>query len=230
MIFRFSLYGFLKNQRYFEPFLYLALMEKGLDFFLIGLLIAFREIVVNAFEIPSGAIADVLGRRKSMVLSFIAYIGSFLIFGFAEPVWMFFVAMFFFAIGEAFRTGTHKAMIFTWLRLHGREDERTKIYGYTRSWSKIGSALSAILAACFVFFSNNYTWVFFFSALPCFLNVINFMGYPKELELESEVNANSVTVLQHIRETLRDSFSRPGLRRLVLESMGFEGVFHAVKD
>ena len=55
MLFRFSLYGFLKNQRYFEPFLVLIFLEKGLSFFLIGLLIGFREVVVDLLEIPSGA-------------------------------------------------------------------------------------------------------------------------------------------------------------------------------
>ena len=37
MLFRFSLYGFLKNQTYFEPFLVLAFLEKGLNFGMIGL-------------------------------------------------------------------------------------------------------------------------------------------------------------------------------------------------
>ena len=32
MLFRFSLYGFLKNQRYFEPLLFLVLVDKGLSF------------------------------------------------------------------------------------------------------------------------------------------------------------------------------------------------------
>ena len=74
MLFRFSLYGFLKNQRYFEPFLVLVLLEKGLTFFLVGVLVGFREIAVNLLEIPSGAVADVCGRRRSMMLSFAAYI------------------------------------------------------------------------------------------------------------------------------------------------------------
>ena len=56
--FRFSLYGFLKNQTYYEPFLILALREKGLSFFAIGLLIGFRELCVNLFEVPSGAVAS----------------------------------------------------------------------------------------------------------------------------------------------------------------------------
>ena len=136
MLFRFSLYGFLKNQRYFEPFLVLIFLEKGLSFFLIGLLIGFREVAVNLLEIPSGAIADLFGRRKSMILSFVAYIASFAVFGLARNIGLLFVAMSLFAVGEAFRTGTHKAMIFTWLRLQDRTDERTKVYGYTRSWSK----------------------------------------------------------------------------------------------
>ncbi len=71
MLARFSLYGFLKNQRYFEPFLLLAFLEKGLTFFDIGLLIAFREVTVVLLEIPSGAVADVYGRRYFMVLSFL---------------------------------------------------------------------------------------------------------------------------------------------------------------
>jgi len=54
VIFRFCLYGFLKNQRYFEPFILLAFLEKGLSFFVIGLLFGFRELCINLFEIPSG--------------------------------------------------------------------------------------------------------------------------------------------------------------------------------
>ena len=40
---RFCLYGFLKNQLYFEPFLILAFLEKGLSFLEIGLLISFAQ-------------------------------------------------------------------------------------------------------------------------------------------------------------------------------------------
>ena len=58
MLFRFCLYGFLKNQRYFEPFFMLALLAHGLNFFEIGLLYACRSLTLNVREIPSGVIAD----------------------------------------------------------------------------------------------------------------------------------------------------------------------------
>ena len=94
--------------------------------------------------------------------------------------------MAFFAVGDAFRTGTHKALIFTWLRLRGREDERTKVYGYTRSWSKIGSAVSVIIACVIVGATSNFVYVFFLSIIPYILNIINFLGYPKEIDCRME--------------------------------------------
>ena len=104
MLFRFCLYGFLKNQQYYDLFFFLAFLEKGLSYTMIGTLIGFREICVSLMEIPTGAIADVLGRRRSMIASFLAYIGSFALFGayigsftvggLSVPFWTLFVAMF----------------------------------------------------------------------------------------------------------------------------------------
>ena len=229
MIFRFSLYGFLKNQRYFEPFLFLAFLEKGLDFTDIGLLIAVRELTTNLLEIPSGAVADVISRRFSMILSFGAYIVAFTTLGYASDMNLLYLGMLFFGVGEAFRSGTHKAMIFAWLRSQNREDERVKIYGYTRSWSKYGSAVSVALAAPIVLFTDSYEWIFLAAIVPYALNIVNFLGYPQDLDEAAGVVSMS-EVVRHAGRTVSDSVRRPRLRRLFFESMGFDGVFAATKD
>jgi len=242
MLRRFSLYGFLKNQQYYEYFLLLAFRQMGLSYFIIGVLIAFREMVINIMEIPTGGVADLCGRRNSMIFSFMAYIFSFAIFGVCGiaatesklsqhtlvPFLLF--AMFFFAIGEAFRTGTHKALIFTWLRMQGRTNERTKIYGYTRSWSKIGSAVSVIVSCFIVFATSNFIYVFFFAIIPYTLNIINFLGYPKEIDCEMDKKTSLGDIIDHLKETLAALVKQTSLRRLIFESMGFEGFFKASKD
>lgn len=231
MLLRFSLYGFLKNQQYYDPFIALAFYEKLGSWFLVGVLIGFREMMVNLMEIPTGAIADVCGRRKSMIMSFAAYIVSFAIFGSVETLPLLFLAMAFFAVGDAFRTGTHKAMIFTWLRLQGRADERTKTYGYTRSWSKLGSALSVIFAGVIVFFSKDYNYLFYFCIAPYILSIINFLGYPKDLDgLSAKEGASIREIVAHLKDSFLVSIKNPSIRRLMLESMGFEGVFKSAKD
>jgi MFS family permease len=230
VLWRFSLYGFLKNQRYFEPFLYLAFLDKGLSFAMIGLLVSCREVAKNLLEIPSGAVADMWGRRRAMVLSFTAYIASFAVLGYAEGLPLLFAGMALFGVGEAFRTGTHKAMIFSWLRSEGRLDERTRVYGYTRSWSKIGSAVSVVVAAGLVLASGSYAYIFY-GCIPAYvLGVVNFLGYPRELDGDCKRCASFRSVLAHLGEALSAAFRRPGMRRLVFESMGFGGVFDAAKD
>lgn len=230
MLFRFSLYGFLKNQRYFEPFLILAFLEKGMSFFAIGTLIAFREVATNVLEIPSGSIADLLGRRRSMLLSFGAYLCSFVVFWLANETWILWPAMFLFAIGEAFRTGTHKSMIFEWLRREGRSSEKTKIYGHTRSWSKLGSATSVVIGAGLVFWLDSYAAVFLLSAVPTALNLINLGSYPKYLDGQPMTAIGWRSVWQHSRAAVIEAVQKPQLRRLITESMSFEGLFHASKD
>ncbi len=230
MLFRFSLYGFLKNQQYYEPFLILAFLEKGLSFFLIGLLVGFRELCITVLEIPSGAIADLYGRRRSMIFSFCAYIGSFVLFALTRHVGLLFVAMFLFALGDAFRTGTHKAMIFDWLKRQGRQDERTKVYGFTRSWSKIGSAVSALAAAAFVLLSGSYGSVFWLCIVPYAINIINFLGYPGYLDGNDKVPLSIKKAHGLSLDALKLSLTRPRLRQLFKESMLLEGVYKVVKD
>lgn len=230
MLFRFSLYGFLKNQRYYDAFLILAFREKGLSFFQIGILIGFREVCTNIFEIPSGAVADLYGRRRAMIFSFVAYIASFATFAMSEALFLLFGGMFFFGLGDAFRSGTHKAMIFDWLRQQGRADEKTKIYGYTRSWSQMGSAVSVLIAGALVFYRGNFTDTFWFSIVPYAFNIVNFFGYPAALDgdRKSEFSLKTVTAL--LGKALKLSVQFPPLRRLVFEGMGFEGMFKASKD
>jgi len=242
MLRRFSLYGFLKNQQYYDYFLLLAFRQMGLSYFVIGLLIAFRELMINLLEIPTGGVADLCGRRRSMIFSFVAYIISFLIFGISgiaasasqeitkALIPFLLLAMLFFALGDAFRTGTHKALIFSWLRIQGRIDERTKVYGYTRSWSKIGSAVSVLIASIIVLATNQFIYVFFFAIFPYLLNIINFLGYPREIDCKLEGKTTLRDIVHHLKDTLVISMKQASLRRLVLESMGFEGFFKASKD
>ena len=230
MLFRFSLYGFLKNQRYYENFLYLAFLDKGLSYFEIGILIGFREVCTNLFEIPSGAVADLYGRRRAMIFSFFAYIASFVIFAVSQSLFPLFAAMFFYGLGDAFRSGTHKAMIFDWLRLQGRSDEKTKIYGFTRSWSQMGSAVSVLIAGALVFYSGNFVDIFWFSIIPYAMNIVNFFGYPARLDGDRQSEFSLKAVARMLGSALKQSVQFPPLRRLVFEGMGFEGMYKASKD
>ena len=236
MIFRFCLYGFLKNQQYYAPFIVLAFREKGLSFFLIGLLITVREVVANLLEIPSGAVADLYGRRRAMVVSLLAYIFCFSLLGFASSMPLMALAMVLFGVGEAFRTGTHKAIIMDWLTHEGRIAEKTEVYGLTRSWSRLGSALSAVIAALLVFKRGDFASIFYWTVIPYILGLLNIVTYPAYLDgdratVRREKEEGFVsTVWSHLKETVLLIRQGGVLQRLLGETMAWDGVYKSVKD
>ncbi|MEM9454881.1 MAG: MFS transporter [Myxococcota bacterium] len=233
MLWRFCLYGLLKNQRYFEAFLVLAFAERGLSFTQIGLLVALRELTTNVLEVPSGVMADLFGRRRTMVASFGAYVVAYVVLGLMRPLWATALGMLLIGVGDAFRSGTHKAMIFDWLAAQGREAERVAIYGRTRSWSQVGSAVAVPIAAAVVIGRGQYADVFWLSAIPAVLNLVNLATYPRVLEGPRRADATvqeSARALWAAVRALWHSGGGRGLRGLLLEAAAFSGFYRAFKD
>ncbi|MCD6440662.1 MAG: MFS transporter [Candidatus Marinimicrobia bacterium] len=226
--YKFSAYGFLKNLRFFDPFILLFFRSLGFSYLQIGALFSIREISTTILEIPTGIIADWLGRKTAMICSFLAYIASFLVFYLFSSFGLFAIAMMLFSIGEAFRTGTHKAMILDYLKLKGIIHQKTAYYGHTRSWSQRGSALSSLIAGALVFMSNNYRIIFLVSIVPYIIELGLMISYPKELNGLSAVKTGSQKRFQW-RAFFR-IFTNSRFRRGVLNSSVYDGLFKSIKD
>ncbi len=229
--YKFCAYGFLKNLRFYEPFLMLFFLEKGLTFLQIGTLYAAREVGINIMEIPSGVIADSLGRRRSMVVSFLFYILSFVVFFFAESYWVLFAAMLVYAGGDAFRTGTHKAMIFEYLHMRGWGHLKTHYYGHTRAWSQAGAALSALIAAFLVLWRGSYAPIFLFTIIPYVLDLMLVLSYPAELDGSRRTSDKTIaSEFVHVIRSLLKSLGNPGLIRAIANQSLYSGYYKAFKD
>jgi MFS family permease len=229
---KFCAYGFLKNLRLFEPFLILFFLEAGLSFLEIGLLYSVREMMRNLLEMPAGILADSLGRRRTMISSFSFYIISFVSFYFSATYHWFMVAMVFFALGDAFRTGTHKAMIFDYLKIKGWQDQKVHYYGHTRSWSQLGSALSALIAGALVFFSDSFRLIFIFSTIPYVLDLINIATYPKVLD-GARAQLSVKELMRSMGSVLRDfweAFSRMRTLKALVNLSMHSGYYRSIKD
>ena len=235
MYLKFRLYGFLKNLRFFDPFIILFFREMGMSFLDIGILFSIREISTNLFEIPTGFIADSVGRRKAMVSAFASYLVSFFIFYLFPSFWMYALAMVFFASGEAFRSGTHKAMILEYLRIKGMEDRKVEYYGHTRAASQFGSAISSLIAIALVFYYGTYRIVFLASTIPYVLDLILMLTYPKYLDGHIIKRGGSwwESTKSGFHATWRDfigMFRDRRALRAITNSAFFDGIFKSSKD
>ncbi|PWJ89277.1 MFS transporter [Oceanotoga teriensis] len=230
--YKFCMYGFFKNLRFFEPFFMLFLKEKGLSFTEIGSLYAIREILINLLEIPTGIVADGLGRRRSMIFSFLSYIVSFFIFYVSKSFFIFIFAMIFYSFGETFRSGTHKAMIMEYLSLKNWKDYKVEYYGNTRSWSQIGSAISSIIAAILVLYAGNYSMIFLASIIPYFIDLINLSTYPKELDGDiQKINLKDIKLhFKNVFKGIFNSFKNKEFLKAIINSSFYAGYYKSMKD
>jgi MFS family permease len=230
--YKFCLYGFFKNLRLFDAFLVLFLLENDMSFVKIGILYSIREIALALTEIPSGVIADTLGRKRTLIGSFIFYIISFFIFYLAKDFFWFATAMLVFAIGDAFRTGVHKAMIYQYLNGLGWSDQKVSYYGHTRSWSQFGSAISALLAAGVVFYSGSYRLIFLISVIPYLLDALIIASYPAYLDgTRTAFNYGALKkAFTAVMKAFIQSFRRLYFIRVLTSSSIYTGYYRAIKD
>ena len=228
---KFCAYGFLRNLRFFDAFFILFLRQKGLNYTEIGILYTIREIIINAFEIPSGIIADTYGRKNSLLVSFLLYIVSFTVFYLSNEFWFFLAAFILFGIGDAFRTGTHKGIIMSYLERNNWGSQKINYYGHTRSWSQKGAALSSLIAGLIVFYSGDYQSIFLYSTVPYVLNFILIMSYPDELN--HPVKRHKTEKHTGLWATLKSFFKnikQPNVLRIVNMSAIHSAYLKALKD
>jgi len=225
---KFSLYGFLKNLKFFEPYIVIFLLGQGLNLFEIGLLYTIKEIIINIFEIPSGIIADRFGCKKELLLSFIFYIISFIFFFFTKNFALAVIATSLFGLGEAFRSGTHKAMIYTYLEIKGWESQKTLVYGKTRSSSLLGSALSSILFIGIILVAPKNNYIFLASILPYILDFILIATYPNTLN--NIVKQPNQTIKHIIKDISSNIMHKKELRNSIFNNGFFESIIASTKD
>lgn len=229
-IFKFEMYGFLKSLMFFEPYLIIYLTISGLTLFQVGLLIAIREIIIYLFEIPSGVIADMYGKKIELIMCFVFYILSFLLFFLASSFWLFAVAMMFFGLGDAFRSGTHKAMIMSFIDHNNIQATKTKVYGQTRAMSLIGSMVMSVVAIVFVIYLPEIKYLFLISIIPYLIDMLLIASYPNYLNEKRVEKFNFKEFIRQNVDSIKYTFKDRFVRRLVFDEALYQAGYKSIKD
>lgn len=229
-IWKFCFYGLLKNLKFFEPYLLIYLLGMGLSFLKIGILFSIREIITYVFEVPSGIIADNYGKKKELMMCFAFYMVSFVFFFIGESFYILTVAMIFFGLGEAFRSGTHKAMIYSYLEQKDWFQHKTFVYGRTRSFSLLGSAISAFISIIFILNLPSVRWIFLICIIPYIMDFLLIWSYPDSLD---EGRLSELTVKQFFSESVtqvKSILSNRLLNKILISSSLYDAIFKSIKD
>ena len=185
LVYRFCLYGLLKNLKFFEPFLVTVLLKWGYSLTLIGALMSVEKVTCYVMELPSGYISDRWGARKTLCSCFLLYICSFLCYYFGQMHITFLVlASFFYGVAEAARSGAHKSMVFLWLEKHNLLSLKSYLNGRTRSFSLLGSALAAVGGIFLTLYLDANETIFLCSIPAYILDLAVVWSYPTYMDTQ----------------------------------------------
>lgn len=119
------------------PIIVLFWQRNGLDTFEIYLLQTIFSIAVVIMEVPTGMVADRLGKRVSLVLGSTICALSWVLYAASSGFWPFVAAEISIAVGLAFMSGADSAMLYDSLSRLGRAREFRSREGSARSLQMI---------------------------------------------------------------------------------------------
>ena len=126
------------------PILILYYTANGLNSTQIFTVQAVFHLAVLLLEVPSGYLADAVGRKKTMVLGAVFFPLGMAIYTIGRSFPLFVLAELAIAVSASMRSGCDSALIFDSLRQLGREWEYKRYEGRSALLARTGSAVSSI--------------------------------------------------------------------------------------
>lgn len=141
------LYTLFSNLIIIAPIIMIFYFAKGLSFTEILLLNSVSCIAVFIFEVPTGTLADKVGRKISVTIGTILWVVALVILILANNFFIFAIGEVVFSLGTAFKSGADVALLYDSLKEVGAEDQFQRIEGRAKSFSYYGQALGSIIAS-----------------------------------------------------------------------------------
>ncbi len=140
------------------PIVVLFYNANGLSMHEVFILQAIYSISIVAWEIPSGYVADVIGRRKSMIIGAVLGFLGYLVYSFSYGFWGFMVAEIVLGFGSSMISGADSALLYDSLIHANREKEYNRYEGLTTSVGNFAEAFAGIAGGFLAVYSIRYPY------------------------------------------------------------------------
>ena len=133
---------FFSTLYFYIPVSTLYLQSRGLNYTEINSLWGVIVFTMFLTEVPTGIIADRLGRKRSVNVALALQVLGEVIFLFAKSYWAFALAAAIGGLGFAFASGSVEALVYDSLKLQGREDDMTEAMGFISAAQRLANLLA----------------------------------------------------------------------------------------
>lgn len=201
------------------------LAARGFSVFEIGILESIFHVVSMCFEIPSGAVADAFGRKRTMAASEVLMILSILGMLCSDTFWSVAAAIGISALSYNMASGTREALAYDTLKENGQEQEYDRFASMEMVIYRLGSATAVLCAGLALIL--GYRWAYLLDLGMRSICLLLALGL-REPKLKEKEERNGNAKKDKAREgedSKKDSKSSESvsekLKNCVVESLGF---------
>jgi len=194
-ILKYQVYIIVIAVAYIGPLCNLFYLSANISFSQLSLIETTTMLVLIFLEVPTGALADLIGRINSMALGCCLMGVEFILIGAGYDFDFFILAALIGGVGICLESGNITALLYDSLKKLAKEQEFKKYIGQSRAIAQIASALSGI-AAGYVY-SIDKTLIFYISGilligLGCYsLTMTETVTSVKKISLSRKTSVNS---------------------------------------
>jgi len=160
----------------FMPFMIPFYQDNGLSLSDISILKAIYSISIVVLEIPSGYLADVLGRKKTLIIGSILGFFGFFTYSISYGFVGFLIAEIILGFGQSLISGADSAILYDTLDDLGKKDQYTKFEGRVISIGNLAETLAGIAGGLLIGISLRFPYIVqtgvAFIAIPASLTLI----------------------------------------------------------
>lgn len=138
------------------PIIVLFYEKNGLSLQDIFILKSIYSVVAVAFEIPSGYLADVWGKRNCLIAGSILFFFGYLTYSFTDTFAAFICAEILLSIGQTFVNGTDSALLYDTVQHHKKDYLYMRYEGKLTMIGNFSEAIAGVLGGLLAVFSLRF--------------------------------------------------------------------------
>ena len=164
------IFTFTRNLNVTHGIWMLYLASKGLSLFEIGLLEGVFHVTSLLMETPTGAVADIFGRKASRITGIFLSIASSVLMIFSGSFWWFALSFVIMALSYNFESGAAEALVYDSLLLEKKEKLYMKIAGRIEVVYQAAGIAALIIGGAVG--GIRYEWVYYLAIMLAALSFV----------------------------------------------------------
>ncbi|MCW1949101.1 MAG: MFS transporter [Candidatus Shapirobacteria bacterium] len=214
---KYYLFSFLRDFTLFSAVLVPFFTQWGhISLTQVQLLQSWFMLWIFLLEVPTGAVADFLGRKVSLILGALTMTIGVIVYGSIPNFYIFLLGEFILATSLALMSGADNALLYDSLKELNREDEIKKITGRSHSFNLFGLFISApigsLIAAKFGLNAPMYL-----SSIAYFIATFVALSF-SETKIQ-DITSESKRYLDIVKQGFKYFRNQPTLKLLALDAI-----------